>query len=67
MRGAGPGLSQVELYLEGVHCAACVWLIERLPTILEGVVEVRLGYAPNGRIGSFDLAPVTAWDAPLEP
>ncbi len=33
----------------------------------QGVVEVRLGYAPNGRIGSFDLAPVTAWDAPLEP
>lgn len=35
-------LRQVELYLEGVHCAACVWLIERLPTVVAGVVEARL-------------------------
>lgn len=32
------------LYLEGVHCAACVWLVERLPAVLPGVDEVRLNY-----------------------
>ena len=36
------GLSSTELFLEGVHCAACVWLVERLPSLVAGVVEVRL-------------------------
>ncbi len=31
-----------ELYLEGVHCAACVWLVERVPRLVPGAVEVRL-------------------------
>ena len=31
-----------ELVLEGVHCAACLWLIERLPRVRPGVVEARL-------------------------
>ncbi len=35
------GYAQTDLLLEGMHCAACVWLIERLPTVLEGVVESR--------------------------
>jgi Cu2+-exporting ATPase len=36
------GLAMVELYLEGVHCAACVWLVEKLTVVVEGVAEVRL-------------------------
>ena len=36
------GLQSVELRLEGVHCAACVWLVERLPHVIDGVVEARL-------------------------
>ena len=35
------GYAQTELLLEGMHCAACVWLIERLPTVCDGVVESR--------------------------
>lgn len=31
-----------ELYLEGVHCGACAWLIERLPRLVPGVLEARL-------------------------
>ncbi|MBD3867969.1 MAG: heavy metal translocating P-type ATPase [Acidobacteria bacterium] len=42
VRPAGSGLRSVELYLEGVHCAACVWLVEKTPVLLEGVHEVRL-------------------------
>jgi Cu2+-exporting ATPase len=39
----GPdGLLATELYLEGVHCSACVWLVEKLPGLLPGVVEARL-------------------------
>ncbi len=36
------GLTSIDLYLEGVHCSACVWLIEKLPNVLKGVVEARL-------------------------
>jgi P-type Cu2+ transporter len=36
------GLCEVEFLLEGVHCAACVWLVERLPRAAKGVVEARL-------------------------
>lgn len=32
----------VELYLEGVHCAGCVWLTERLPFAMDGVKDARL-------------------------
>src|SRR5690606_30669376 len=38
------GLMETELVLEGVHCAACVWLVERLPQIVPGVIEARLEY-----------------------
>jgi Cu2+-exporting ATPase len=34
-------LSRVELFLEGVHCAACVWLIERLARVAPAVVSSR--------------------------
>ncbi len=40
----GPDCRRTRLYLEGVHCAACVWLVEKLPAVLAGVDEVRLNY-----------------------
>jgi Cu2+-exporting ATPase len=36
------GLSRVELYLEGVHCASCVWLVERVPLVVPGVARAEL-------------------------
>ena len=39
---AGEDRCRTRLYLEGVHCAACVWLVEKLPAALPGVDEVRL-------------------------
>lgn len=33
--------AEVELLLEGMHCAACVWLIERLPRVANGVIDAR--------------------------
>jgi len=36
------GLAGTELFVEGVHCAACLWLVERLPRIVPGVLEARL-------------------------
>ena len=36
------GTLRVEMHLDGVHCAGCVWLVERMPRLVEGVVEARL-------------------------
>jgi P-type Cu2+ transporter len=39
---AKSGVARVELYLEGVHCASCVWLVERIPLVIDGVVRAEL-------------------------
>jgi len=36
------GIAHTTFFLEGVHCAACVWLVEKLPSILPGLIESRL-------------------------
>ena len=38
------GARRIDLYVEGVHCAACVWLVEKLPEMLDGVISVRLDF-----------------------
>lgn len=35
---------RIDLYVEGIHCAACVWLLERLPDILPGIDESRVHF-----------------------
>ncbi|MBI1373291.1 MAG: heavy metal translocating P-type ATPase [Phycisphaera sp.] len=42
VRSRPDGAATTELLLEGVHCAACVWLVEKLPRIVPGVIESRL-------------------------
>ncbi len=39
------GLRTTELYLEGVHCASCVWVVERVPLLIPGVVRAELDVA----------------------
>ncbi len=36
------GLLQMDFYLEGVHCVACLWLIEKLPQLLLDVKSAQL-------------------------
>lgn len=38
------GLMETGFLLEGVHCAACVWLVERLDRLVPGVVTTRLDF-----------------------
>ncbi len=42
VQAAPDGTATVELHLTGVHCAACVWLVERLPRLHAGVIDARL-------------------------
>ncbi len=32
----------LEFYLEGIHCLACLWLIEKLPSLVPGIKSSRL-------------------------
>jgi len=42
VRRDSDGTAHIDLLLQGVHCAACVWLVERLPRVAPGVIEARL-------------------------
>lgn len=45
--GLGPGAAQ--LCTDAVHCAACVWVIEQLPRVVDGLQEARVNLG-TGRI-----------------
>jgi Cu2+-exporting ATPase/Cu+-exporting ATPase len=32
-------------YLEGIHCVACLWLIEKLPKLVPGIIQARVNMA----------------------
>ena len=55
-RALDGGLREVDLYVDGVHCAACVWLVERLPYEVEGVRDARLDLARARLTVAFDPA-----------
>ncbi|WP_309499124.1 heavy metal translocating P-type ATPase [Sulfurovum sp.] len=40
-------LAQVSLVIEGIHCAACVWLNEKALHKMEGVIEAHINYTNN--------------------
>lgn len=42
VRNTGDDRATVDLYLERVHCAACVWLVEKLPRLVPGVQSATL-------------------------
>ncbi len=42
VRPIAGGLVTSQLRLKGIHCAACIWLLERLPRIVPGVIEARV-------------------------
>ncbi|MCK9373386.1 MAG: cadmium-translocating P-type ATPase [Sulfuricurvum sp.] len=48
------GLSQVSLVIEGIHCAACVWLNEKALHRMEGVIEAHINYTNNKARISWD-------------
>ena len=41
------GFSKIDLVIEGIHCAACVWLNEQVIDDLEGVLEVNINFSNN--------------------
>ncbi|OCM00057.1 putative copper-importing P-type ATPase A [Aliarcobacter thereius] len=41
------GFTQIDLILEGIHCAACVWLNEKILYDTKGVVEADINFTTN--------------------
>jgi len=41
------GFSQVNLMIEGIHCAACVWLNEKILGESDGIVEASINFTNN--------------------
>ncbi|WP_084276528.1 heavy metal translocating P-type ATPase [Nitratiruptor tergarcus] len=41
------GLYEIHLIIEGIHCAACVWLNEKVLHKLPGIIEASINYSNN--------------------
>ena len=41
------GFSSVDLVIEGIHCAACIWLNEKVLSQKEGIVEASINFTNN--------------------
>ena len=52
-------LSEVSLILEGIVCAACVWLNERHLMSLPGVVEVNINYSNHRALVRWDNSQIS--------
>jgi P-type Cu2+ transporter len=40
----GPAVGEITFVVEGIHCAACIWLLEKLPQLVPGVLESRVNW-----------------------
>ncbi|MBK25253.1 MAG: hypothetical protein CME70_14760 [Halobacteriovorax sp.] len=47
---------KIKIYLEGVHCMACLWLIENTPRMSEEIISANLNY--ENSLAEFTLTPV---------
>lgn len=41
------GYKEISLIIEGIHCAACVWLNEKILTRADGVIEANINFTNN--------------------
>jgi Cu2+-exporting ATPase len=58
--------AEISLLLEGIRCAACIWLIERVLARLNGVLEAKVNYSTHGALIRFDpdrVSPANLFEA----
>ncbi len=53
------GSHEVDLYLEGIHCSACVWLVERIPRTMPGVLRAEVNLTRSRATVTWDPSAVT--------
>lgn len=54
----GSSIAHVDFFVEGVHCAACVWVLEKLPSLVSGVLKAELNYGSSLLRVTWDTAEV---------
>lgn len=59
--GCQPGgeVLTVGLNLAGIHCAGCLWLLERLPQIIPGIIDARLRFSEAFLVVSFERTTIS--------
>lgn len=45
IRPASAECLKSKIYLEGIHCAACIWLLEKMPKLVPGVLSTQVSLA----------------------
>jgi P-type Cu2+ transporter len=53
------GRNGIDIIIDGIRCASCVWLNEKIIAQLPGVADVRVNYATNRARVLFDPAVIT--------
>jgi Cu2+-exporting ATPase len=51
--------AEISLLLEGIRCAACVWLIERVLARHGGIFDIKVNYSTHGALVHFNPDTVT--------
>jgi Cu2+-exporting ATPase len=54
VRIASDGRRSVELRIDGIHCGACVWLLEAMPRIVPGLIEARINLGRSSATVDWD-------------
>lgn len=62
MRDKGDGVFEVSLLMDGMHCAGCVWLIERVLLKLGGVTDIQINPVTRRAVLGFDTHKVKLTD-----
>jgi Cu+-exporting ATPase len=47
VRTTKDGFKQIDLIIEGIHCAACVWLNEKILYETKGIIEANINFTTN--------------------
>lgn len=42
VRSDEQGISTIRFHIPGIHCSACIWLLEKLPEVVAGLADVRV-------------------------
>lgn len=50
------GLKEASLIIDGIHCAACIWLIEKVVGAMPGVADARLNFSTHRMAVKWDGA-----------
>ncbi len=48
------GYKKVDLIIEGIHCAACIWLNEKILYDTDGIIEVNINFTNNKAVIIWD-------------